>query len=249
MVGVGVAVIVGGGVMVGLGVIVGVGVTVIVGVGVTVLVGDGVTVIVGVGVTVTVGATVTVGDGVIVGVGVTVIVGDGVIVGEGETGTSDGIRTVSMPWIMPFDAITSGTTIVASLTIIMPLFSVIWSISPSSDVSMVTLFSMAVVYALLTTWYRSTFVRVSVSFRRLSRVLCPSLSKASSVGAKRVNGPVAISSSVRSAASRAVNSVPKRPSAVNTLTISPAGDVEVGVPVVLSVGVDAPDWELAFKAV
>ncbi len=142
IVGVGVTVTEGDGVVVGDGVIVGAGVMV----GVTVPVGGGVMVIVGVGVAVVVGVGVT----VIVGTGVTVAVGDGVIVmlgvGEGMD-TSDGTRTVSIPWTTPLDAVRSGITMVAPLTMIEPLLSVIWSISPSRVVIMVKALSVEVAYA------------------------------------------------------------------------------------------------------
>ncbi len=102
----------------------------------------------------------------------------------------------------------------------------------------------------MTTWYSKIFLRVGISLKRLFKVVCPNLLKASSVGAKRVNGPATTKSSVRLAAFKAVNSVWKCPSAVRTLIISSAPDVLVGVAVIVVDGVvvPEPDWELALKA-
>ena len=108
--------------------------------------------------------------------------------------SAGGISTLSMTWITPLDAITSAEVTFASLTATTPLVTVKDRSSPLSASAVIPSVTSEAVTSPLTTWYSSMSLRVafSSSVSNADKSI-PAAAKASSVGAKTVNGPSACS--------------------------------------------------------
>ena len=106
--------------------------------------------------------------------------------------SAGGIITLSITWIIPFEAITSADVTVASFTMTDPPDTVNETSSPLSDSTDNPSVTSEDATAPLITWYSRMSVRVafSSSVSNEERSI-PAAANASSVGAKTVNGPSA----------------------------------------------------------
>src|SRR5215213_5899979 len=134
-----------------------------------------------------------------------------------------------MTWMTPLDALTSAVLTVALSTFTArPLASIATEL-PSTVLAAVFLPLMSLAMTLPgTTWYVRIFVSCALfsGLSRFSTVPAGSFLKASSVGAKTVNGPGPLRVSTRPAAFTAATRVVKLPfdAAVSTMSAAAAGD-------------------------
>ena len=126
-----------------------------------------------------------------------------------------GINTESITWITPFVHSISVFTTVAVTLSLTPSLVLIASAAPLTvlaDWPSIDMTSEAITFPAIT-WYVRIAVSLGMSFNRLSTVPAGSLEKASSVGAKTVNGPVPLSVATRFVAVSAAARVVKVPAA------------------------------------
>ena len=132
-----------------------------------------------------------------------------------------GVSTVSITWIVPFDASMSVTSTRAPPTVTTSPSTSIDTASPWTVIAESSRTTSDALTSPDTTWYSSTSVSAGMSPSRASTVPSGSFANASSVGAKTVNGPSPCSVSTRPAAPSAATSVSNlpAPTAMSTMVI------------------------------
>ena len=105
--------------------------------------------------------------------------------------STGGVKTVSITWMIPFDACRFAVVTVAAPTVTVPALTPNFTLSPLTVVASIPSVTALDGTEPDTTWWRSISDKVafssgvSKSFRSI-----PALANAWSVGAKTVNGPV-----------------------------------------------------------
>src|SRR3954452_9431757 len=142
-------------------------------------------------------------------------------IGGSQDQPAGGSITLSMTWMTPFDAITSGvTTLAVSFRYTVPSFTEMPIGDPSTEAADVSPTTLSAVTEPGTTWNSRIFLRAAGSLRRPSSVPAGSAAKAASVGANTVKGPLPSSVSARPAALTAVTRVLNDPASVAVSTMS-----------------------------